>query len=57
MVDWNIVLALDCCFFPLKILQNIFEFKFCCFSLSIFENIVEIYGPTFQIQGFSLYGN
>ena len=27
------------------------------FSPSIFENIVEICGPTFKIQGFSLYGN
>ena len=44
-------------FFPSKFLQNIFEFKYCCFSPSIFENIVEICGPTFKIQGFSLYGN
>ena len=44
-------------FFPLKFLQNIFEFKYCCFSSSIFENFVEICGPTFKIQGFSLYGN
>ena len=27
------------------------------FSPSLFENIVEICGPTFKIQGFSLYGN
>ena len=44
-------------FFSPQILQNIFEFKYCCFSPSIFENIVEICGPTFKIQGFSLYGN
>ena len=44
-------------FFPSKFLQNIFEFKYCCFSPSIFENIVETCGPTFKIQGFSLYGN
>ena len=49
--------ALNILFFPLKFLQNIFEFKYCCFSPSIFENIVEICGPTFKIQGFSLYGN
>ena len=60
MVDWNIVqiFALNILlFFFLKFLQNIFEFKYCCFSPSIFENIVEICGPTFKIQGFSLYGN
>ena len=44
-------------FSPSKFLQNISEFKYCCFSSSIFENIVEICGPTFKIQGFSLYGN
>ena len=61
MVDWNIVqiFALNILLFfsPSKFLQNIFEFKYCCFSPSIFENIVEICGPTFKIQGFSLYGN
>ena len=61
MVDWNVVqtfaLNILLFFFPLKFLQNISEFKDCCFSSSIFENIVEICGPTFKIQGFSLYGN
>ena len=49
----------------LNILLRFFPSNFCkIFSNlnivvfpSIFENIVEICGPTFKIQGFSLYGN
>ena len=43
MVEWNIV--------------QIFALNILLFPSQNFENIVEICGPTFKIQGFSLYGN